>query len=219
MTCRTSCQCNLNGDNKHGVITNFLPALSGCSGAVEGTQAGTQGTQKGIALAQLGQMLDYPDEEFFSKLERLGASVRSSFPGATKALDKFDERCKEMSLPELEELYTRTFDLAAIASPYITGYIYGDENYDRGTLMACLSENYARLGFELEGELPDHLAQLLRFASWLDDETLNELINYCLRNPVAQMCEQLSSCDNCYFHLLSALETVLNSAPRGDFKQ
>jgi len=212
MTCYTGCKCSSQEDSAMVSNTKSIPVFSACGG-------NSGGTRRGIALAQLALMLDYPDGQFYSRLSGLADSVGSAYPEAAKPLKKFYELCKEMPLSELEELYTRTFDLAAIASPYITGYIYGDENYDRGTLMACLSENYSRLGFELEGELPDHLALLLRFASWLDEETLDELIEYCLRDPVAQMCEQLRNCDNVYFFLLTAINAVLKSASGGDSKQ
>lgn len=211
MTCGSACQCNCNGDGA-------ARAGEGSLSVFQARDCGTGGTKKGIALAQLGQLLDYPDEEFFSKLQSVSVSVASAFPRAGKPLKEFEEQAALVTLSDLEELYTRTFDLAAIASPYITGYIYGDENFDRGTLMACLSENYARLGFDLNGELPDHLAQLLRFASLLDEETLDELISFCLLKPVAEICQQLKSCDNAYFHLLSAIDTTLNSAPSGESK-
>ncbi|MBX9948249.1 MAG: molecular chaperone TorD family protein [Candidatus Obscuribacterales bacterium] len=207
MTCSTGCRCSSEDDRS--LMSNAQAMPSECAGR-------TGGTMRGITLAQLALMLCYPDEQFHSKLDGLTDSIGSVYPEALKPFKRFCELSKASSLAELEELYTRTFDLAAIASPYITGYIYGDENYDRGTLMACLSENYSRLGFELEGELPDHLALLLRFSSWLDEETLDELIEYCLREPVAQMCEQLRNSDNMYFFLLSAISAVLNSAQRGD---
>jgi nitrate reductase delta subunit len=211
MSCRSGCQCNSNGDATNGINAVAPAALSLGAGK-------SVGTSKGIALAQLGQMLGYPDEDFFAKLERLACSVRTAYPNSAKPLKKFQDYCKDMTRADMEELYTRTFDLAAIASPYITGYIYGDENFDRGTLMATLSENYARLGFDMEGELPDHLALMLRFSSWLDEEALDELINYCLQKPVKEMCEQLRNCDNPYFFLLSAIDTVLHSAQSGESK-
>ncbi len=207
MSCQSGCHCGSKDGNISGIKISARPGVS------LGADAGTK---KGIALAQLGQLLDYPDGDYLSNMEKLSASILSAYPKAAKQLQKFQAMGKGMAQGEMEELYTRTFDLAALASPYITGYIYGDENFDRGTLMATLSENYAQLGFDLEGELPDHLAVMLRFSSWLDGETLDELISYCLLKPVAEMVEQLKEADNPYFFLLSAIDTVLNSAPSGE---
>jgi len=177
------------------------------------------GTKKGIALAQLGQMLDYPgtvassSADFSQNIHRLVLSVSAAYPpgtcGAAKHLAKFDEACKKRPIGEMEELYTRTFDLAALCSLYVTGYIFGDENFDRGTVMAKLSDRFRELGFSTEGELPDHLAVLLRFASWLDDEALSELVQLCLLEPVGEMTKQLNKDDNPYFYLLSAIQAIL----------
>ena len=184
------------------------------------------GTKKGIALAQLGQMLQYPgllasnsasaspnsSADYFATIHRLVASVSTAYPAnscaAAKHLAKFESACKNLSLGEMEELYTRTFDLAALCSLYVTGYIFGDENFDRGTVMAKLSDRFSELGYDTAGELPDHLAVLLRFASWLDDEALNELVVFCLLEPVSEMIKQLNKDDNPYFYLLSAVHAV-----------
>ena len=177
------------------------------------------GTKKGIALAQLGQMLDYPgilagsSVEFAQSIHKLVVSVSAAYPpsscGAAKYLAKFDAACKKLPIGEMEEIYTRTFDLAALCSLYVTGYIFGDENFDRGTVMAKLSDRFSELGFDTGGVVPDHLAVLLRFASWLDDEALSELVTLCLLGPVGEMTKQLNKDDNPYFYLLSAIQAIL----------
>lgn len=174
------------------------------------------GTKKGLALAQLGQMLDYPSGDFARNMKQISRSVASAYPKTAKQLSQFDSVCNNKSLSDFEELFTRTFDLAAICSPYITGYIFGDENFDRGTLMATLSQKYTELGFDSRGELPDHLALLLRFASWLDDEALNELISFCLIKPVTEMTERLKDSDNAYYFLLSAILSVMKTDHPGE---
>lgn len=174
------------------------------------------GTKKGLALAQLGQMLDYPSQGYAQGIQRLRQSVASAYPSAASVLEQFNTICEQRSLSEMEELFTRTFDLAAICSPYVTGYIYGDENFDRGTLMAKLQEKYAELGFDSGGELPDHLSILLRFAGWLDEEALNELISLCLLQPVTEMAERLKDPDNPFYFLLSAVLVVLKTDSGGE---
>jgi len=175
------------------------------------------GTKKGIALAQFGQMLGYPALGHSEYLERLASSIESAYPESRKTLQQFTTGMAEKSLGEQEELFTRTFDLAAICSLYVTGYIFGDENFDRGTLMAILGDKYAELGFNTNGELPDHLSILLVFSSWIDEEALNELIQFCLLEPVTEMVDRLKDSDNPYFFLLSSVLVVLKTdLPRGN---
>ncbi len=174
------------------------------------------GTKKGIALAQLGQMFDYPASGYVQDMQRLSQGISAAFPQAIKQLKQFNSACEQRSLSEMEELFTRTFDLAAICSPYVTGYIFGDENFDRGTLMATLGEKFSEMGFDSGGELPDHLAILLRFSSWLDQEALDELIVFCLLQPVTEMVDRLKDSDNPFHFLLAAVLVILKTDLPGE---
>jgi nitrate reductase molybdenum cofactor assembly chaperone NarJ/NarW len=187
-------------------------------GTIMSLELGTKmGTKKGIALAQFGQMLGYPTLGHSEYLERLAFSIESAFPESKKTLQQFTTAMAEKSLGDQEELFTRTFDLAAVCSLYVTGYIFGDENFDRGTLMSILGDRYAELGFNTNGELPDHLSILLVFSSWIDEEALNELIQFCLLQPVTEMVDRLKDSDNPYFFLLSSVLVVLKTdLPRGN---
>lgn len=176
----------------------------------------SMGTKQGLALAQLGLMLQYPRTGFAQKIETLSSSVASAYAKSARDLAQFTDACNKKSLTEFEEIYTRTFDLAAICSPYVTGYIYGDENYDRGTLMATLSEKYKELDFEAAGELPDHLSLLLQFCSLLDQEALDELISFCLLKPVSEMSDRLKDSENPYRFLIAAIFSVLEADSGGE---
>ena len=169
------------------------------------------GTKKGLALAQLGMMLEYPDQNFLERMSKLAENVNSSYPEAREHLEPLISELSSKSFQHWQEFYTSTFDLAAIFSAYTTGYIFGDENFDRGTVMAIFNEQYAEAGFSPGKELPDHLACILKFAAHLDSETLTELINYCLIVPVEKMIEQLNLSKNLYKHLLSAVLVVLKN--------
>lgn len=169
------------------------------------------GTKKGRTLAQLAALIEYPGGQYLADLAALCKSISEKCGDAAWSLDKFEHALLKITVQELQELYTRTFDLAALVSPYITGYIHGDENFDRGTLMAALGEKYEEIGFQVRGELPDHLRVLLEVSAWLDEETLGELIEFLLLKPIGQMVEQLKDTDNPYFNLLLAIEIVLKS--------
>lgn len=171
-------------------------------------------TVKGYSLSLLGKMLEYPRDDFAGKVEGLIEKVTEHFPGTAKALAQFADACRNKTSAEFEELYTRTFDLAAICSPYITGYIYGDENFDRGTFMALLGEKYDEMRFDAQGELPDHVVVLLRFASLLEEETLDELISFCLTAPISEMRERLEEAANPYAFVFAAISTVIKENRR-----
>ncbi len=169
------------------------------------------GTKKGLALAQLGMMLEYPDSNYLEQMNNLAKSVSTCFSEAKEHLEPFLSELSSKPYQHWQEFYTSTFDLSAICSPYATGYIFGDENFDRGTVMAIFNEQYAEAGFSPGKELPDHLTCILKFSAHLDSDTLNELINYCLLLPTEKMIEQLNLSKNPYQYLLSAILVVLKN--------
>lgn len=168
-----------------------------------------QTSQAALALHALSPLLEYPHDDCTDVIEGWIVRYGKDHLGACGHLKRFAQQVSGRSLSDMEETFTRTFDMAPVCSPYISGHIYGDENFERGTLLSALSERYAQSGFDLHGELPDHIMLLLKFCPELDPEELSELTQYCLKKPLADMVDQLESCENLYMHVLkAALEIV-----------
>lgn len=157
-------------------------------------------------FASLADLLVYPTDTYKQSLSRLSPAA---CPGAAAEIAAFAESVARMPLSSLEEIFTRTFDMAPICVPYVTTHIWGDESFERGKLMSGLAEAYRRLGLETGGELPDHLALLLKFTTFLDESELKDLVTYCLRGPVKEMTARLESADNLYAPVLRAISMVI----------
>lgn len=166
---------------------------------------------KATALAGYSELLEYPDDSYRQRAHDWRVSVESFYPSAGKLLVEFCQQIEEMPLTELEEVFTRTFDMAPICSPYISAHLYGDENYERGNLMAGLIDRYSETGFDYGREMPDHLAVILRFIPFATAEESDELVEFCLKKPVAEMAESLRDSGNPYGTLLLSLAEVLNA--------
>jgi nitrate reductase delta subunit len=168
--------------------------------------------------ASLSTLLEYPSLDYLDKVRSCRDRLVSPFPEASELVQEFLGAASGHTLEELEEIYTRTFDMAPICLPYVASYIFGDESFDRGKLMTGLVDAYARLGFDTGGELPDHLALLLRFAGHLDEAEFADLVEYCLEKPVGEMVDKLQGADNLYAPAMRAIQLVLAGAPkeRGD---
>jgi len=117
-----------------------------------------------------------------------------------------------LSLGEWEELHTATLDLSAPFVPYVGHVIWG-ENYRRGEFMSELMVDMNRLGFDLGGELPDHIEPLLRFMALTPDlshiHKATELIEV-VPGAVKTMLSSLTKADskNPYRHLVAATVEV-----------
>jgi nitrate reductase assembly molybdenum cofactor insertion protein NarJ len=81
------------------------------------------------------------------------------------------------TLGQLQEAYTRAFDLDTLSDleptcyPYVGHHLF-DENPKRSAFILGLNERFRRHGFSAGGELPDHLVVILRFAASCDDDGL-----------------------------------------------
>lgn len=167
------------------------------------------------ALSSLATVLEYPGPDFEKSLEELHSSLLTVLPAAAEALNNFKEQTEKLTLSDLEELYTRTFDLAPQCIPYLSSHIYGDENFERGALMSRLSERYQETDFDTGGELPDHIALVLRFTPNFENDEFQELVHFCLSSAMAKMTESLVEAENPYRFVFKAASELIESEREG----
>lgn len=159
----------------------------------------------------LADLLEYPNTAWCS-LSKPGTGLVSDVsPEISDAFINFQTGVRTLSLSELQELYTRTFDLNPVCALDIGYHLFG-ENYKRGLFLANLRETEATFDLGQEHQLPDYLPVLLRLLTKLDDEELRgALIVDCMIPALEKMLKTLSEGDNPYRHLIMAVRTVLNS--------
>lgn len=151
---------------------------------------------------QLADLLEYPDTNWDSKL---AACAHNDL------LAEFRSGVTALSLSDLQELYTRTFDLNPVCALEIGYHLFG-ENYKRGEFLANLRETEASCDLGQENQLPDYLPVLLRLLTKLEDEELrSSLISDCLIPALDKMLRPLQETDNPYRLLLTAVRATLQS--------
>lgn len=165
------------------------------------------------AAAALGALFAYPRPERFAvDLARAeGRLLAAGEDGAAAALDLFERAVARLSFQEIEDLYTRTFDLSPSCVPFLSVHLFGQESFRRARLMTGLEEAYQKAGFDrTEGgnELPDHLGVVLRAAEVFSDDEWRELREMVLARPLAKMAGALGA-KNPYRHLLEAVRRLL----------
>ncbi len=165
------------------------------------------------AVAALGALLSYPRRERFSAdLARAGGRlVEAGESEAAEALQAFAAAAGRRSFEELEELYTRTFDLSPRCAPFLSVHLFGQESFRRARLMTGLEAAYRRVGFDRGTELPDHLAVVLQAAVAFPEEEWRELVEMALARALARMLGALEG-DDPYRHLLRAVRLALGVA-------
>ena len=156
----------------------------------------------------LAEAFSYPHTGLLEELET-GLREADRSP-ACRGLARFMRKVGRLSLAEWEELATRTLDLSPAAAPYIGFQIWG-ESYQRGEFMAKLNRAMAELDIDTAGELPDHLAPVLRYLDRVD-QPIPELAEH-FETAVGRMVATLHEKDksNPYLELLGA---TLKIAPQ-----
>ena len=150
------------------------------------------------SFARLSQLFRYPQGT-------IDCSDIEVHDAARGEIDAFAREVSSLDRNELESAYTSTFDLAPSCSPYLGAHLFGEDDRDRGRLLAGLRMTYERTGLPFdEHELPDHIAEVLAFAEHEDAEEWPELVKLILVPALTKMDEALRSSSNPYRHLIAA---------------
>ena len=155
-------------------------------------------------------LLDYPTADLGRQSGECFDWLSWAGSPAAAPIATFRDYVREAPQARREELYTRTFDLQAVCSPYVGYQLFGD-SYKRGIFMARLNEGYRERGFSAGIELPDHVAVVLRFlALGTEDEFSRALRDEGMVPAVAKMLQSLGSpSENPYSEVIGALSLAL----------
>lgn len=169
----------------------------------------------------LADLFEYPSPSCLAQLQGCKALLPENNAHILVSLDSFSEGVKRLSLSDLQELYTRTFDLNPVCALEIGYHLFG-ENYKRGVFLANLRETEAPFDLGQEQQLPDFLPVLLRLLTKLDgdgEDLRASLISECMMPAIEKMIGSLKDTDNPYKYLLEAVKQMLRTEvgiDRGD---
>ncbi|MDP6414310.1 MAG: hypothetical protein QGG54_04670 [Gammaproteobacteria bacterium] len=130
----------------------------------------------------LADMFDYPHADFPDRVKCIREHLKADYALATEELDQFLELLPEDDLLTMQELFTRSFDVQAIATLDI-GYVLFGDDYKRGEMLANLNREHLAVNNDCGSELADHLPNLLRLMDLLTDEDLLRDLAYAIIAP------------------------------------
>jgi nitrate reductase molybdenum cofactor assembly chaperone len=132
---------------------------------------------------RLAALFSYPDAEYGGKVQEVQSVLDKACPGASAELKEFTEFASRASLIELEELFTRSFDVQAITTLDL-GYVLFGDDYKRGEVLVNLNGEYREVGIDCGSELPDHLPNVLRLLDSMQKPELRaELVKKIIVAP------------------------------------
>ncbi len=121
----------------------------------------------------LADLFEYPDAEYPQKVRAVKRVLDDRYPVAAKKIERFLGLLPESNVVAMQELFIRSFDVQAMTTLDI-GYVLFGDDYKRGELLANLNREHREANNDCGRELADHLPNLLRLSSKLEDEELLE---------------------------------------------
>jgi len=157
----------------------------------------------------LADILEYPGDEWGAQLELCRRRVERESPELARPFSDFYRGVEGLSVAEIEELYTRTFDLNPVCALEVGHHLFG-EDYKRGIFLANLRETESPYELRQSRQLPDFLPVLLRLVAKLEDTDLRSaLISDCLLPALERMAEALDKAESVYSGLIATVGTAL----------
>lgn len=159
----------------------------------------------------LAAMFDYPHRENYGALlTRCIDALGQDCPAAIDSLTPLRDRVTGMSLEQVQELYTRTFDINPVCTLEIGWHIYG-EDYARGALLVKMREQLREANLAESQELPDHLTHVLALLGRLGGEEADELASRYVLPGLDKMLKSSSAAEHPYLALIKTVRIVVQS--------
>ena len=125
-------------------------------------------------LDSLAGLYKYPSGDFAERVAVCRSLADQRSPGRGEAIAALEERTRGMSRGEIEEMFTRTFEINPVCALEIGWHIYG-EDYARGALLVRLRGELREHGIAEITELPDHLTHVFQLLGRLESSLADDL--------------------------------------------
>ncbi len=172
-------------------------------------------------LDSLAGLFEYPSADFSARVTACRALADQRSSGHGEAIASLEERTRGMSRGEVEEMFTRTFEINPVCALEIGWHIYG-EDYARGALLVKMRQQLREMNLPESRELPDHLTHVLALLGRLAGEEADEFAARYVIPGVDKMLEGMPDEDAPYRALLQSVLAVVKQdhdveavSPRG----
>ncbi len=149
---------------------------------------------------QLATLFEYPQRDYPARVRTACQLLDGRYPIAAARLASFanalpseGDTFSAAALDEVQEIFTRSFDVQAITTLSV-GYVMFGDDYKRGELLVNLNREHREAGVDCGSELPDHLPNVLRLiARWQDPEMVVEFVEQILHPALERMIAEFGS--------------------------
>ena len=159
-------------------------------------------------LRALSRLLTYPDEQTVEAAELLYIILQGEAPEAASNLSEFGTFVSQQELWEVEEAFTRTFDLNPDCALEVGWHLFGEE-YARGMFLVRMREEMRKYDLPESAELPDHFVHVLAIISAMPEDEAKRFVVACVLPAAVKLKIALDKTDSIYKHVVTCLAEVL----------
>ncbi|MDH3889465.1 MAG: nitrate reductase molybdenum cofactor assembly chaperone [candidate division Zixibacteria bacterium] len=152
----------------------------------------------------LGRLLKYPETDQTLRLDDCVSGLDRADSTALDPVRRFVEGIRDASLEQMQELYTRTFDINPVCALEVGWHLFG-ERYERGTFIVKMRQTLRQLGLTESAELPDHLPHVLEALGKMDADEAGEFASMFVLPAVEKMLAGFEGKDNVYSNVLDGI--------------
>jgi nitrate reductase molybdenum cofactor assembly chaperone len=165
-------------------------------------------SERARSLGTISRLLNYPDDHYLPLVELLYLIVQTQLPEAAQGISAFGQFVEQCVEHELEESYTRTFDVNPSCALEIGWHLFG-EDYMRGQFLVRMRVELAKYEILESSDLPDHLTHVLAVIAAMPDEEAHQFTHACVFPALFKMQTSLEKNQSPYRHLIRCLLLVL----------
>lgn len=116
-------------------------------------------------------LLDFPEQKLKENANQVQTFLDSRYPDVSDNFRPFCELVNNISVDDIQELYTRTFEVQAVTTLDLGYLLFGDD-YKRAELLVNLNREHNTIGNNCGHELADHLPNVIRLIAMIEDDEL-----------------------------------------------
>ncbi|MBI2815797.1 MAG: hypothetical protein HYX72_02540 [Acidobacteria bacterium] len=167
-------------------------------------------TQTQTIYGKLAPLFEYPGEAYYNNALEAASAMVGEHPESASLLREFCEAIKDLSTDELDELFTRTFDLNPVCTLELGWQLYG-EDYQRGEFLVKMRQELRARELPESAELPDHVTHALALLDRMEPEEAANFSEQILLPALDKMTQSWQTNHNAFWPLLQAAFTLLKS--------
>ena len=159
---------------------------------------------------RLASLFQYPGEDYAIRTKECLGALAGERTEAASSLEEFYAAIEGKSSDELQELFTRTFELNPICTLEIGWHLYG-EDYRRGEFLVKMRQQLREHQIPETTELPDHLTHALALLASLNGTEAAAFAEQFLLPALDQMRSAWQTNRNAFAALLEFTFVLLKS--------